>query len=115
MLEGRLGRIVDRRAADSDDVRLARRIVLRKDRGDRGAFEEGVAVIAAFVAGSGEDGLALRCCLLEEEVLRLEHARLSLLYRRSQSPQLELTVWSTSLLTIAAYSSSTPKVVLGAS
>ena len=43
-------------------------------------FVEGVAVVAAFVAGGGEDRLTLRGCLLEEEVLGLEHAWLSLLH-----------------------------------
>ena len=87
-----------------------------QDRADRRRRPEGVAVVAALVPGGREDGLALGRRLLEDDVLGLLDAGRALLRAPcSQNPQLVVTIWSTSSLTILAYSSSEPKVVFGAS
>ena len=99
---------------DSHDVGLAGGVVDGQDRIDRRARLEGVAVVAALVTGGGEDRLALGGRLLEDQVLGLLDAGRALLHPCSQSPQLVVTIWSTSSFTICAYSSIEPNVLFGA-
>ena len=87
--------------------------VLAEGRDERAGL---VALVVAGVAGRGQDRLALGGRLLEEEVLGLLDARARPAAAScSQAAQLEVTIWSVSLLTICAYSSRPPELVFGAS